>query len=366
MPSKKCLEHIAKRLAEKENGRKKKKKKEKKPLTEEQKLKKEMRRRAKISKTMRKKIKDKIEKARRDGYRAYLKRKRAEIKEREKEKEREKKRLKKEKELLKKQKNKKKPGRHKKPGPKPKRKKKLPPKEPKLKVTYNYKIISCRNGIQNKYVGKYKTIQDAYDVFNELKEHSNPEFPALISNDGAIENSIDEYVMIEKSDEENSLLRNEYGKLVEQKTNLDGWIIIDKFRYYKEETFSVFDYNFRTERKTFSWIYDNIVLDGIDTKFDFKRIIMYKNKIIVKDDNDYIDLIICKCYSDSIRFYNLLQEKTKKDKNKQILFLGDVGSLGPHDEKRTKIESEIQERTGWPLSKVRLKATSKLRKKGEK
>ena len=369
MPSKKCLEHIAKRLAEKENG-KRKRKKSKKPLTEEQKLKREMRRRAKISKTVRKKIKDKIEKARRDGYREWLKKKRAEIKERkkieEREKKKEKKRKLKEKEALYRIKHRKKPGRKKKPGPKPKKKKKVAPKEPKVKLSYNYKIISCRNGKQDMFIGKYKTIQDAYEHFNYLKDNNNPTFPVLVTNSERMLNSINEYILIEKSDDANTFLRNEYGKLVEQKLNIPGWIVLDKFRYYKEETFGIFDYNVKSERKTFNWIYDNLLYDGIETKLDFKRVILYRNKIIFKDDNGYIDIVMCKCESDAVRFYNLLQEKVKKDKNKQILFLGDYGILGPHDETRNKLESEIQERTGWSLYKVRLRSTSKyITKKGE-
>ena len=348
MPSKKCLEHIEKRLAEKQN---KKKKKVKKPLTEEQKFKKELRRREKISKTVRKKIADRIEKARRDGFRAYIKKRRAEIRERKRQEEKEKRRLKKEKEKLR---NKKKPGPHKKPGPKPKRKKKVAPKPPKPRVTYNYKIVSCRNGKQNKFVGKYKTIEDAYEKFNELKENKVI-FPRTTKNFGALENSLDEYLLIERSDSDNSVLRNEYGKLVEQTLNTEGWIVADKFRYYQEETFSIFGFDKRSERKTFQWIYDNMLYYGIDTKFDFKRVLVYKNKVIFKYDDDYMDIIICKCYSDAVRFYNMMQEWAKKDKSKQILFVGDYSELS---ERRTKLEEEIMRFTGWTKEKTQMNTTS--------
>ena len=217
------------------------------------------------------------------------------------------------------------------------------------------------------FIGKYKTVQDAYEMFNYLKDEVKPVFPVLVTNSEMMLNSIDEYILIEKSDEPNTFLRNEYGKLVEQKINIPGWVILDKFRYYKEETFGIFGYNMRNERKTFTWIYDNLLYDGIDTRLDFKRIILYRNKVIFKDNNGFIDIIICKCESDAVRFYNLLQEKVKKDKSKQILFLGDYGSLGPHDELRNSIENDIQERTGWSLYKVRLRSTSKyITKKGEK
>ena len=54
--------------------------------------------------------------------------------------------------------------------------------------------------------------------------------------DEKIKNSIDEYILIEKSDSQTSLLRNEYGKLVEQVVNKEGWAVIDKFRYKRESS----------------------------------------------------------------------------------------------------------------------------------
>ena len=274
---------------------------------------KERERRLKISKSMKEYIKKKREK----GYRAWLRRLRAQIKKRKakeaKQKEREK--LKKQKEREKKR-HKKKIGRPKKRGPKRKywRKKKIVPvvKEKKVPLPFAYKIVSCRNGVQDHYIGKYKTSEAAYEKFNELKKESeNIIFPTLLiglNGKHEIENLIQEYLLIEQNDGENSLLRNEYGKLVEQKLNISGWTVLDKFQYQKEEEFYVYGYHPRWGRKTFQWIYDNIVTTNINSKYDFKRICMLLNKIIIKDDNGNINLIICKSDSDAARFYNLLEQ----------------------------------------------------------
>ena len=302
-----------------------------------------------------------FERRRRKGYEIWLKEKHKEMAKREKEekKRKEKERIKREKERLKKKEEKKKRpvGRPKKRGPKKKKKKKivkvlkspgrhsLPP--------YTFKIISCRNGVQNKFIGKYRTTEEAYEVFNNLKmADRNVIFPSSITDAHEIKNSIDEYILIEKTDSKPSVLRNEYGKLVEQTINKQGWIVKDKFRYQREEEFWVYGYNSRSERKTFLWIYTNIIMSDVNYGLEYKRIILYKNKIVVKNDNNDIELILCKNESDAIRFYNKIEEWVKRDKVKQILFLGDYSSIS---DRRRKLEQEIMDLTGWTKKKVQMK-----------
>lgn len=309
-----------------------------------------------------------FERRRMRGYREYLKRKHREMakKKKEEKKQKEKERLKREKERLKRKEEKKKRpvGRPKKRGPKKKRRKKvikIPKKTgPKPMAPYSYKIISCRNGVQNKFVGKYRTSEDAYDVFNELKNADKDViFPSNITGIYQIENSIDEYILIQKSDLESTKLRNEYGKLVEQELNKDGWVIIDKFRYKREEMFWVYGYNSRGDRKSFLWIYTNLVIPNTDFRYDFKRVILFKNKIVIKDDNNKIELVLCKDEGDAVRMYNKIEEWAKRDKNKQILFMGDYS---PKSERRKKLEQELMELTGWTEKKIRMKTTTFYRK----
>ena len=310
-----------------------------------------------------------FERRRRKGYEAYLKRKHKEMAEREREekKRKEKERKKKEKERLKRLEEKKKRpvGRPKKRGPKKKRKKKIekiPQKVgPKFQKPYSYKIISCRNGIQNKFIGRYRDIKEAYDVFNALKtQDNNVIFPSNITGIHQIENSVDEYILIEKNEDKTStLLRNEYGKFVEQTTNKNGWIIIDKFRYKREEEFWVYGYNSKNDRKTFLWIYNNLIISDLYDNLDFKRIFLYKNKIVIKNDANEIDLVLCKDESDAVRFYNKTEEWIKRDKIKQVLFMGDYSSIS---DRRRKLEDELIALTGWTKKKVQMKNNTYYRK----
>ena len=225
-----------------------------------------------------------FERRRMAGYRYYLKKRRARIatKKKKEAKEKEKERIKKqkirEKERAKREKlkHKRRVGRPRKPGPKkkwrPKKivekkrpgRKKLPP--------YIYQIVECLNGVQKGKIAKFRTIEDAYEKFNELKAMDEKViFPAKITGDLYLKNSNYEYLLLEKitdPDElgKSSILRNEFGKLVEQRTNNEEWRILDKFQYKKEETFYMYGMKPTSwkERKTFDWIYANKVINGIE------------------------------------------------------------------------------------------------------
>ena len=240
----------------------------------------------------------------------------------------------------------KKRGRKKKRGPK----KKLPPKIYKGRNTWNYKIVSCRNMKQNGYIGKFANVKDAYKKIDELLDESNKVvFPKRIVNDRGDNDCLDEYLILErKKEDKDVLLRNEYGKLVEHKTNTDRWIIFDKFKYQREETFWVYGYDPVYSRKTFMWIYENIITSD-NGKYNLKRIFVYNNKIIIKDDRAEMDMVLCKTKSEAIRFYNFVGELVKRDGVKNVFFGGAYSGQGG----RTKsIVDEICGYTGWDRKKV--------------
>lgn len=310
-----------------------------------------------------KKQKAAFERRRRRGYAKYIREKRKEIVKKKRKEEKEKARLKKIKEKAKK----KRPvGRPKKRGPKKKRKKVVlkEKKAPGRKAMppYKYKIISCRNGVQNKFIGKYRTIEETYEVFNKLKLlDKNIILPSVITGDLELNNSIDEYIIIEKSDSNTNVLRNEYGKLVEQVLNKDGWVVLDKYRYLREELFWVYGYDSKKERKDVAWIYNNLVCIE-DEYYNFKRILLYKNKLVIKDDYNHIELVLCKDEGDAVRLYNKIEEWVKEDKIKNILFIGNYSKIS---EKRKKLEEELMALTRWSKKKVQMKNTTyyKINKK---
>ena len=255
---------------------------------------------------------------------------------------------------------KRKPGRPKKRGRKKKyyiKKKKLKPKAPRLPI--RYKIVACRNGKQIDYIGKYTTSDDAYAKINELlKESEKVIIPSIMTHANTVSDVIYEYLILEKKtwNTENAMLRNEYGKLIEHKTTSENWVVLDKAKYNVEETFWVWGYHNKTERKTFDWIYNNILLQSVETKYDAVMVILYKNKVIIKNDREELEMIICKCVNDAVRVYNKMDEFVKRDKIKQIFFMGSYANRG---ERKAKLEEEIMELTGWSKYKVQMSSTSK-------
>lgn len=303
---------------------------------------------------------ERLAERRREGYRAYIERKHKEMEER-KERERKEKEEKKKKSFLKKRKV----GRPKKRGPK--RKRKYISRKPKIdKRTlniYNYKVVSCHNGKQDGYYGAFVNVEEAYELVDKLMENQNGIiFPARVQITDKIIDSRDEYLILEKDrlgDKEAPLLRNAYGKLVRQETNSDTWVLLDKFSYDVEETFWVYGYDPVRGRKTFEWIYYNIIIGNIETSYDIKRVMLYKNKIIVKDDGGKLDIIFCKTVSEAIRFYNLLSEWVlEKKMKKHVFMLGDYSSIG---DKRRALEKELVERTGWTIRKIQMCTSKKCR-----
>jgi hypothetical protein len=302
---------------------------------------------------------ERLAERRKAGYRAYIERKHKEMEERE-----EKKRLEKEERKRKSVPKKRKVGRPKKRGPKKKRKyvSRKPKIDRRTLNVYDYKVVSCHNGKQDGYYGAFVKMEDAYETVEQLLEESKGViFPARVQITDRIINSRDEYLILEKNrygDKEAPLLRNEYGKLVRQETNSDTWIVLDKFPYEVEETFWVYGYDPVRGRKTFEWIYYNILLYGIETAYDIKRVMLYKNKVIIKDDAGNLDIVFCKTVSDGIRFYNMLSEWSAKRKLKQIMFLGNYSEIG---DKRRKLEAELMEKTGWTIRKIQMSTSKKCR-----
>lgn len=333
----------------------------------------EIRRRKKISRYRKRVIREKRER----GYRAWLAAKHREMRKRKTREKHEKEKLKKLKQkerqkLLSWKKKNHKIGRPKKRGPKKKivrrkkeRDKKKAKRMPQKLPHIEYKIIQYRNGKHTTTIGTYDSLYDTYEKLNSLlKASDNVVFKANIdARELSMEEAVDEYAIITNippKDEKHGFFRNEFGKLTQTELNSKFWFIIDKVRFNQEETFWVWGYDKWNDRKSFLWIYDNLLMSGIESRYDFKRVMTFRNKVIFKPDFGTIDLIFCKHTSDAVKFYNKLQEFAARDKLKQILFVGDYSKLS---QTRKQLEDEIFSLTGWPLKKIRMSSTTFYTKK---
>ena len=248
---------------------------------------------------------------------------------------------------------KKKVGRHKKPGPKPQKVKKI-----RVYSKWNYKIVATSNKKQIAYINKYSSLEKAVEALHELKkENDNIIFPVKFLNSKTLKNANYEYLLLEKNlnNKSGNKLHNNYGKLIDNIIiNNTNWIIYDKIEKLVEETFWVYGFHPKLQRKTFIWIYNNVLLKNITNSIDILRVIQFKNKIIVKNDNNEIDIIICKNEPDSIRFYNLLEEYCHKDKINQIFFIGSANKISTF---RKSVINDIMAKTNWSLKKITRSST---------
>lgn len=249
---------------------------------------------------------------------------------------------------------KKKVGRPKKRGPKKKRVRRKIIKIQKPRPVIDFKIVTVLNGKQNGYIGSFQTYADAYNQLEELQKANEVIlFPRKFLNKGVISDIKEEYLLLERNrfgDKLDNMLRNEFGKFVKQKiTNNSNWIIRNKIKRLVEETFWVYGHDPKTDRKNCRWILDNLIFGELETPYDIIRIVVYKNKLLIRYDNKPINMVMCKNKSDAIRLYNLISDEVRNKKIKQIVC---VGSLNIICDNRRQLEREIIDLTGWSKRKL--------------
>ena len=184
-----------------------------------------------------------------------------------------------------------------------------------------------------------------------VEENKSVIFPIKFNNNKTeiIESSYE--IMIikarDKTESRETKVMDEYGKFVNYATNDDDWIIYDRSPYYIEETFWVYGYHPRLQRKDFKWIYDNFISNNSNNKYLFKTVQLFKNKILV-ECNGKLDMVICKNKQDAIRMYNMIEEWCERDKMKYVGFMGDLSCSRYKSDWITK----IQELTNWTRKKI--------------
>ena len=299
-----------------------------------------------------------VEKKRKEGLERYYKRKRDERKEREREERIEKRKIQHQKEVEKRKKLRKEAtetAKRKKKAIEKNRKRLL--KHPIWVVNFKpYKVYIALNGhcLKKGKVGMYKTLDEARIGIKELKEKEKDiifERRTKTYEDGTMQSTY-EYVIfkdVRDAEPKSTYLKNEFGKYVEHNVKFNGknYEIIEKYPAKVEDTVWVFGYDPRNDRKTFAWVYNNVLNEGFSSSFDMKRIYLYHNKVVFCNDKKEIDIVICKTASDAARYYMTLQQFCKKG---PYLFMGIVTTKSAMCE---SLEKLLVEKTGWTLNKLR-------------
>ena len=252
----------------------------------------------------------------------------------------------------------KKRGRKKKRGPK-KKKPIIPNKYVGLKRPYH--IITTNNGVQIKDIYSAVNIDMALAKLRafQIQFNKNIQFPVKYTSkkNKKTFTECDYRLMLIKKKIDNDTykgkIRNEYGKFIDCVTTSDEWVFIEELPYQVEETFWVYGYNPKTDRKTYQFIVDEFINYNKKDKYFFKEIVIYRNKLLI-DSISGLEIIICKNHQDSVRLYNSLQEYSKNKKYKNILFAGDIHKNSYSYE---KWYNKIHELTHWNRRKINKNTT---------
>lgn len=217
---------------------------------------------------------------------------------------------------------------------------------------YIYHIIITSNGREIKDIYHSAKETSVYNKFNSLvkKNSETVVFPVRYINNNGLKDANYEIVIIkskDKKDASETKIRDEYGRYVSYVSSSDDWIIVDRAKYDREETFWVYGFHPQLDRKNFTWIFDNYIKDGCN-KSSFKNILVFKNKLII-DTNGKLNIVLCKNRNDCIRLFNQLEEKSIDKKLKYIIWGGDI-SNSPI---KKDIIKRLLEYTGWNYDKLR-------------
>lgn len=228
---------------------------------------------------------------------------------------------------------------------------------------WNFKIIKTQFNQQSEFIGvfhDFTEVEQAKQIL--INENNKVKFPKHFTTSkpkgSDFKNSLqlkDEYLLLEKVREitEDTILTNdlydEFGNKVTHSTSSEKWRIYDKIPCLTEETFWVYRYNPHSDRKTYQWIFNNLIIKPLYEKYVIIQILRFNNKIVLRHDNQHIDMIICKNPSDAIYFYNLLQTDIENNKIPNIY---PSGSITCYDERGKTIINELLELTGWDKIKL--------------
>lgn len=218
-----------------------------------------------------------------------------------------------------------------------------------------YRILIMKNNKKLKSVGHAYWRINAMEKYHDLiaKNREEVKFPAHIyetnqkkQKEAKRSQKVKfEIMVLERiSEEENNVshFRDDNGKFVEYAIKDDkSYKIIAHDEWYVEETFNVYGYNPYKDRKDYSFILNEMILKQGEHD-DIKRIFHFNHRLIIQNDND-IDIITCKTPKEAERLHDALK---KSCEGKQNLFF--TGKL-----RRTRsswILNEMEKKTGWTRS----------------
>jgi len=210
-----------------------------------------------------------------------------------------------------------------------------------------YRIILTKNGEYKKTLHKCRKEKTSYVNFNKIKMDNDVLFKKeFVNNNGIVPVKYKIYVVkdYEETDKPR-LVRDKLGKLVYEKPIYGIWTILHDSNYDIEETFWVYGYNKRKDRKIIADIIQLLMMGMGDPK-KTKQVVVVNNKLLIHVE-DQFEMVICKCKKDAQRLHHTLAKAASDNKIKNLFFMGTSNKKMAGD-----YYELIHKHTGWDYTKI--------------
>jgi hypothetical protein len=187
-----------------------------------------------------------------------------------------------------------------------------------------YQIVLTENRKKIKVLYNYSRGYDATYRFDRIKSE-NVSFPKkFVYKDKKLTSVVYEVLLLKKREENDKdrVIRNKYGKFVDESVDDKDWVIVDKIDYLIEEQFNVTGANRKLTAKE---IIDHVLKMNLKDN-NPKQVVMVNNKVVVEGLS--LHMVTCKNNDEAIRLYNYMRSYCFDNNIGNIIFFGTVEKSG--------------------------------------
>jgi hypothetical protein len=183
-----------------------------------------------------------------------------------------------------------------------------------------YQLVLCENNKNIKVLYTYQRKYDAFYRLNVLSKKNISLKKEIVYKDKKLTKVNYRIILLKEKegDEKSIVIRDEYGKLLDNLVPDNKWVIVGECPFNLEEQYSVSGANRKLSAEE---ILKNVLLNKLSEK-NIKQVLILNNKIII--DSLVLNMVTCKNVDEAIRLYNYLRVFCFDNKTQNVLFFGKI------------------------------------------
>ena len=130
------------------------------------------------------------------------------------------------------------------------------------------------------------------------------------------------------------------------------YIILEKNDWLVEEKFGVYGYHPVKDRKPYTFILNELLLNNEDVGEEMRRVMVFKNKLIIQYLDDF-DFVTCYNNKQAKTLYDKLEKDVSKLNKKYVVFMGETRATNIK-----KWLDKMEDKTGWKRNSLMHKTTA--------